>query len=88
MTRRRVIVRGHVQGVFFRASCAQEAARHDVAGWVSNRPDGTVEALFEGERDSVEAMVAWCRVGPPAAVVDGVDVTEERPQGEQGFEAR
>ena len=88
MIRRRVVVRGRVQGVFFRASCAQEAADHHVAGWVSNEPDGSVAAVFEGEPDDVAAMVDWCRAGPPSAVVESVDVTDEEPQGEHGFETR
>ncbi len=88
MTRSRVVVRGRVQGVFFRASCAQEAAGHQVAGWVSNEPDGSVAAVFEGEPADVVAMVEWCRVGPPFAAVDSVEVTDEEPLGERGFEVR
>ena len=88
MERSRVVVRGRVQGVTFRASCAQEARRRGVAGWVANRPDGSVEAVFEGPPDDVAAMVAWCRTGPPAARVEGVDVMTEDAQGEQGFEDR
>ena len=85
MIRRRVVVRGNVQGVFFRASCQREAARRGVAGWVSNRPDGAVEAVFEGEDAAVEALVSWCRQGPPHADVSGVDVSEEEPEGLSGF---
>ncbi len=88
MIRRRVVVRGRVQGVFFRASCAQEAAARRVAGWVSNEPDGSVAAAFEGQPDDVAAMVEWCRVGPPFAVVEGVEVTDEEPRGEQRFDVR
>ncbi|WP_200955056.1 acylphosphatase [Aeromicrobium sp. Root236] len=88
MIRRRVVVRGTVQGVFFRASCQQEAARHGVAGWVSNRPDGAVEAVFEGEDAAVEALVAWCRQGPPRAAVDAVEVAEEELEGLRGFGVR
>ncbi|WP_248583361.1 acylphosphatase [Nocardioides sp. InS609-2] len=88
MIRRRVVVRGRVQGVFFRASCAQEAAGHQVAGWVSNEPDGSVAAAFEGEPDDVEALVAWCQIGPPAAVVESVDVADEEPRGAQRFDVR
>lgn len=82
------MVRGTVQGVFFRASCQQEAARHGVAGWVSNRPDGAVEAVFEGTDGAVEALVDWCRQGPPRAHVSGVDVIDEEPQGLRGFDVR
>ena len=85
MIRRRVVVRGNVQGVFFRASCQREAARRGVAGWVSNRPDGAVEAVFEGEDAAVDALVSWCRQGPPHADVSGVDVSEEEPEGLSGF---
>jgi acylphosphatase len=88
MIRRRVVVRGTVQGVFFRASCQREAARHRLAGWVSNRPDGAVEAVFEGEEDAVETLVEWCRQGPPHADVTGVDVSDERPEGLSSFEVR
>lgn len=85
MIRRRVVVRGTVQGVFFRASCQREAAGRGVAGWISNRPDGAVEAVFEGEDTAVETLVDWCRQGPPRAVVAGVDVTEEEPEGLSSF---
>jgi acylphosphatase len=88
MIRRRVIVTGEVQGVFFRASCQQEAASLGVAGWVANRPDGTVEAVLEGPADAVEQVVAWCRVGPPHARVEDVEVTEEDVTGETGFAVR
>jgi acylphosphatase len=79
------VVSGRVQGVFFRDGTQTEARRHGVAGWVTNRRDGDVEAGFEGERDDVEALVAWTRHGPPRARVDGHTVVEEAPQGEQGF---
>ena len=85
MVRRHVVVHGRVQGVFFRASCEQEAGRLGLAGWVTNRPDGTVEAVFEGEPAAVDQMVAWCRGGPPRASVTEVVVTDEEPQGESGF---
>jgi acylphosphatase len=83
--RRCVRVRGAVQGVFFRATCAQEAARRGVAGWVRNVPGGSVEAVFEGEPDAVEAMTAWCRRGPDGARVDGIEAADEPPEGLQGF---
>ena len=88
MTRRRVRVSGRVQGVFYRDTCRREAQRQGVAGWVRNLPDGTVEAVFEGEPTAVEAMVAWARVGPPRAEVTGVEVGEEEPEGVAGFEVR
>jgi acylphosphatase len=86
--RRRVVVSGLVQGVFFRARCADAAQSLGVAGWVSNEPDGTVQAVFEGEEGAVEGMVAWCHEGPPRAVVDRVDVHEEEARGERGFTVR
>lgn len=86
MIRRRVVVHGTVQGVFFRASCQREAAARGVTGWVSNRPDGAVEAVFEGADSAVEALVEWCREGPPHAEVSGVDVTSEEPGGSSGFD--
>ena len=88
MVRRRVIVHGQVQGVFFRARCAEAALALGVAGWVSNEPDGTVQAVFEGDEDAVESMIAWCHEGSPRALVDRVDVHDEEPTGERGFHTR
>jgi acylphosphatase len=85
VVRRRVVVAGRVHGVGFRVSCARRAQALGVAGRVSNCPDGTVEAVFEGEAAAVEAMVAWCRQGPPMAHVSGVDVYEEVPAGLRDF---
>jgi acylphosphatase len=84
--RRRVVVHGLVQGVFFRETTRRRAVSTGVAGWVRNRPDGTVEAVFEGERDAVERLVAFCREGPRGARVDRVDVEAEEPTGAGGFE--
>jgi acylphosphatase len=83
--RRRVVVRGLVQGVFFRDTCRREARSRRVSGSVRNLPDGSVEAVFEGQAESVEAMIAWSRRGPDLAEVTGVEVTEEAPQGETQF---
>ena len=77
-----------MQGVWFRDSCRCEALTRDVAGWVRNRMDGTVEAVFEGPAPAVAEMVAWCRMGPPRADVSGIDVTEEPPEGIVGFRVR
>ena len=85
VARSRVLVDGRVQGVFFRATCAREAARRDVRGWVRNTLDGRVEAVFEGPEAAVAAMVAWSRQGPPGAVVEGVEVRSEPPEGLDGF---
>ena len=86
--RRRVVVRGNVQGVFFRNTCRREADARGVGGWVTNRPDGPVEAVFEGEPDAVAAMVDWCRRGPRGADVEGVEETSEEPEGLSRFEIR
>jgi len=86
--RRRVVVHGNVQGVFFRDSCRREAERRAVAGWVTNRPDGAVEAVFEGDADAVSALVDWCRHGPRGAEVSSVDDTTEKPEGISGFSIR
>jgi acylphosphatase len=83
--RRRVVVHGHVQGVFFRDSVRTMARQRRVNGWVANRRDGTVEAVFEGDRAAVERLVALCREGPRGAQVESVDVHEEEPEGEADF---
>jgi len=84
----RVWVSGRVQGVYFRAYAADEAAFRRVAGWVRNDPGGRVEAAFEGSRESVEAMLRWCHRGSPAAEVTGVEVQWEAASGERGFRMR
>jgi acylphosphatase len=86
--RRRVVVRGSVQGVFFRDSCRSAASSRGVAGWVANRPDGAVEAVFEGEAGAVSAMVDWCSRGPRSADVESVDESTEEPEGLSGFQIR
>jgi acylphosphatase len=86
--RSRVVVHGHVQGVFFRDSAREEAERRGVAGWVTNRSDGAVEAVFEGEPEAVAAMVAFCERGPGSADVAAVDESSEEPEGLTGFEIR
>ena len=85
MIARRVLVEGRVQGVFFRDTCRREAIARGVAGWVRNRPDGRVEALFEGPAGAVDAMIAWCRTGPSHAAVEAVEVTAEPVAGVSGF---
>ena len=84
----RVIVRGRVQGVAFRAYTADEARRAGVAGWVRNRADGSVEAAFEGPPRGVEALLAFVRRGPRSARVDDVEMIEEPLAGDRGFEIR
>jgi acylphosphatase len=84
-----VVIRGWVQGVGFRASCARQAIGLGLTGWVRNQWDGSVEALFEGPAEAVERMVAWCRRGPAAAEVTGVETTEPAPGSkERSFRIR
>ena len=85
LIRRRVIASGRVQGVFFRDSTRREAERRGVAGWACNRPDGTVEAVFEGDEDAVDRLVAFVRSGPGHAEVERAEVIEEEPEGLRGF---
>jgi acylphosphatase len=84
----RVRARGRVQGVFFRAETRARAESLGLAGWVRNAPDGSVEALFEGNPERVDSMVEWCRRGPSGAHVDDLEVTVEDPTGEAGFRVR
>jgi len=86
--RRRVVVHGGVQGVFFRDTARRLAVQRGVAGWARNVPDGTVEAVFEGDADAVERLVAFCREGPRGAFVERVDVFDEEPEGLSGFAIR
>ena len=88
MKRMRVRARGHVQGVFFRAETRSRAETLGLAGWVRNAPDGTVEAVFEGDPQRVDSMVEWFRRGPSGARVDELDATPEEPAGEAGFQVR
>jgi len=80
-----VTISGQVQGVGFRYATIGRARSRDVAGWVRNNPDGTVGAVFEGQPEAVEALVAWCRRGPPGARVDEVAVEVEAPSGQRSF---
>ncbi len=88
IVRRRLVVYGRVQGVWFRESCREEAERHGVAGWVRNRPDGSVEIEAEGPANAVAALTDWARQGPPRARVDGVEATDVPFTGTAGFEVR
>jgi acylphosphatase len=88
MVRYRVRVSGRVQGVWYRESCRREAVAAGVTGWVRNTGDGEVEAALEGERTAVDRVVAWMWVGPPAALVTNVQVSEDEPTGEIGFKVR
>ena len=89
MERVHLTIHGRVQGVFFRAHTQEEAARLRLAGWVRNTPDGSVEAVAEGERTALESFVAWCHRGPSSARVQKVDVSWEPAQGAfSGFHIR
>ena len=88
MIRRRVIVHGRVQGVFFRDSVRRIAEREGVAGWARNAADGTVEVVLEGDPDAVERIVDFCRLGPTHASVERVNVFEEEPEALRGFAIR
>ena len=88
MTRRRVIVHGRVQGVFFRDSVRRMARQRSVAGWVANRWDGSVEAVFEGEPDAVEGLVRFMHEGPRGAEIERIEVFEEEPEALAGFNVR
>ncbi len=82
-------ISGRVQGVFYRASTHSEAVRLGLKGWVRNLPDGRVELVAEGPGEAVDALIAWCRQGPPAARVDGIEAVEEPVTGEfQDFSVR
>ena len=86
--RAHVIVRGIVQGVYYRSTTGREARALGLAGWVRNMADGSVEAVFEGPRTTVERMIEWCRTGPPRAVVDDVEIEWLPAEGEQSFRVR
>jgi acylphosphatase len=88
MVRAHVVVHGRVQGVFFRDTTRRRAEQRGVAGWVRNRPEGTLEAVFEGDVEAVEALVAFCRVGPGGALVERLELSEEEPGGLSGFHVR
>ena len=74
-----------MQGVFYRATCAERARALGLSGWVRNTPEGTVEVVFEGDPEAVEAAISWCRRGPRGAAIAAVEVVDEPPIGEEGF---
>lgn len=86
--RRRVIAEGEVQGVFFRETTRRKATEAGVAGWVTNRSDGKVEAVFEGPPEAVRDLVDFFREGPTAATVENCAVEQEDPEGLTGFDVR
>lgn len=87
MVRARLLISGRVQGVFYRATCQDEASARGLVGWVRNLPDGRVEALLQGARENVEALIKWCYVGPPHARVSKIDVAYEEAKDDlTGFQ--
>ncbi len=86
--RRRLVVYGRVQGVFFRDSLRERARAHGVSGWARNRPDGSLEAVLEGSGESVDRVVRFAQTGPPRARVEQVEVVDEPPEGLTGFQIR
>src|SRR5215213_1556024 len=84
LARKRVRAHGRVQGVFFRDSVRRAAQQRGVAGWATNCPDGTVEAVFEGDPAAVDRLVELCRAGPGRAVVERLEVVDEEPEGLAG----
>jgi acylphosphatase len=84
--RAHVVVRGRVQGVFFRGETEERARSLGLAGWVRNNGDGSVEAIFEGPQGRVESLVLWCSHGPPGARVDDLEVSWDEAAGLRGFE--
>ena len=88
MVRRRLVIHGRVQGVFFRDTLRRLAEDAGVAGWARNTWEGTVEAVLEGEDEAVERLIAFAHDGPEGAAVERVDVAEEEPEGLRGFAIR
>lgn len=88
--RRSVLIRvaGRVQGVWYRASAREEAVRLGIVGWARNLPGGDVEVCAEGSPRAVGQMIDWCRQGPPAAMVESVEVRESAVEGLEGFDIR
>ena len=87
-SRRRLVVSGRVQGVFYRAACKAEADRLGLAGWARNLDDGRVEVVAEGEPAVLEQLARWCKEGPSHARVTSVTSTTEAPEGLAGFSTR
>jgi acylphosphatase len=84
----RVLIRGRVQGVWFRAWTSREAMKRGVSGWVRNRRDGSVEALFMGDAAAVDSLIEACRDGPELARVESIEQTADPGEAIDGFEQR
>ena len=85
MIRRRLVITGRLRGAMFRESYLREARRLGVRGWALHREDGRTEAVFEGQPQAVDAMIAWARTGPAHDYVTSIEVVEEEPGEEEGF---
>jgi acylphosphatase len=85
MVRRKLVIHGRVQGVFFRDSLRRLAEREDVAGWARNTREGNVETVLEGDENAVERLIAFANEGPSDALVEEVEIVEEDPEGLRGF---
>jgi acylphosphatase len=86
--RKRLVISGRVQGVFFRDTCRRVAEEEKVSGWASNLSDGRVEVALEGDEDAVDRVVQWCREGTDWADVDSIEISDEEPEGASGFVIR
>ncbi len=87
-SRAHVLFAGKVQGVFFRANTERKARETGIYGWVRNIPDGRVEAVFEGEKERVEAIIDWCAHNQPYAIVENVEIRWEEPEGLRNFSVK
>lgn len=85
IVRKRALVTGRVQGVFYRDTCRKKAEQRGVAGSAENLPDGSVEVFLEGEESAVADVIEWCRRGTAQSAVESVEVTDEEPQNASGF---
>ena len=83
-----VYIEGRVQGVWYRGWTMQQAHKLGLAGWVRNRRDGRVEAVFSGDTDALDTMIALCRNGPPLARVDNIIISESEAEDMSGFDTR
>ena len=83
-----LIIKGRVQGVFFRSETRELANKHNVSGWIRNNTDGSVEAVFEGSEESLKELLMWCEEGPSGARVEHIEINWEREKGIIGFEVR
>jgi len=84
IVRAHVFLTGQVQGVSFRSNTRAQASIRGISGWVKNLPDGRVESVMEGDKDSVESLLEFCRKGPPGSSVNNIKIEWEKPRGDSG----